>query len=372
MSFYVGKYNGKIQCHITKGVHSIGVMRSEPSTPTIFHTDIKYIDYKIEMLGSSDGSVSYYTRTAYYYYMSTAIKKYIAAGYSFFIYDFSTQRYMYEGILIESSSWRSISDIVQLADYLTNVTHRAYEDINTQKVYCKKNSSNIGFVFYGVDINGYKKDLFSQDRSGEIKIKKDMFNVGGYDLLRFPYLNPNKINEIDQQIKSSDGTFVMQLINSAAKGSGMNLKSKVGETTITLGGHVVLTTNAASSLVEFGNRIYTYSMPKYSLTVSGGQHKKIYHKCSDTILNNGDMFCIGLYESGIPSMRVLRFKSGDIQIMEQYTLGEESDPGYYHKITVYGSLSKVYVRIEAYQRAGTGGTSYYTSTARRVNINILK
>ena len=111
MSFYAGKYNNKRQCHITRGQHDITTMRGGTGSATVFHTDIKYIDHAVENVGASDGTVSYaddYTGvvyTAYKYYLSDNIKNMISSGYSFFIIDKSTNKYVYEGALIQSTSY---------------------------------------------------------------------------------------------------------------------------------------------------------------------------------------------------------------------------------------------------------------------------
>ncbi len=371
MSFYTGKYNGSFKCHITKGQHDIVTMRGAPSTPTVFHTDIRYVDYVIEPLGASDGSISYYTRTGYYYNMSANIKNYIAAGYSFFVYDLSIQRYAYEGILIESQWYRSVNDMVQLLDYYTDTTTRMNEDINAQRVYCKKNTSNLIFVFYGIKYDGTKKNLLSQNRNGEIKINNTMFNVGGYDVLNFPYMNPNVLNAVDKKIYSSDGTFVVQLINSEPKGPGLNLISNKTETTIKAGGQTVITTAVGSSLIEFGESYNTYNTPRYTVTVGPGQYKEVFHKCSDAILSPGQVFSMGIYSSGFPSMRMLKYKEGDIQSLERYTIGEESSPWYQHGIVIFGQWGKIYAKLYA-RFTGSSGTFTYVVEPRNISLNILK
>jgi len=372
MSFYTGKYNGKELCHITKGQHDITTMRGAPSTPTVFHTDIKYVDYHIEPLGASDGSITYYTRTAYYYYMSQTIKDLINDGYSYFIYDKGLNKYAYEGCLIESSGYRSVSDMVQLADYYTDSTTRMSEDINTQRVYCKKNTANLVFVFYGINYNGNVQHIFSQKRTGDIKINRTTFNVGGYDVLNFPYMNPNVLNTVDKKIYSSDGTMVMQLINSTPKNPGMQLDVDGNNTTIKAGGHTVISTDVGSTLIELSNSVATFDTPNYTVVVAGGQHKTINHKCSDAILTVGQSFAIGLYAFGTPSMRILKYKEGDMQTVERYTHGDVHDPGYQHGITIYGNGGKVYARLFALMRAGMSGTYTYNAYARNISLNILK
>ncbi len=374
MSFYTGKYNGKELCHITKGQHDITVMRGIPFSNTVFHTDIKYVDYVVEPLGASDGYVVYNqdSTKAYYYYMSQAIKDKISAGYSFFIYDESTNRYAYEGCLIESSGYRSVSDMCQLVDFYTDTTSRASEDINTQRVYCKKNTSNFVFIFYGIHYNGNVQSIFSQNRTGDIRINRTTFNVGGYDVLNFPYMNPNVLNAVDKKIYSSDGTMVMQLINSEPKNPGMQLDVDGANTTIKAGGHTVITTNVGSTLIELANSVATYDTPSYTVVVTTGQHKTIEHKCSDTILTVGQSFAIGLYAFGTPSMRILKYKEGDMQTIERYTHGPINDPGYQHGIIIYGSGGKVYAKLYAMMSSWADGTYTYRATARNISLNILK
>ncbi len=370
MSFYTGKYNGKKLCHITKGQHNIVTMRSAPSTPTVFHTDIKYVDYIIEPLGASDGSITYNNNYAYYYYMSQKIKDMINAGYSYFIYDESTNRYVYESIFIQSSGYRSVSDMVQLVRDYTDFTTRAPENINTQRIYCKKNTSNLVFIFYGINYNGNVQHIFSQNKTGNIKINRTTFNVGGYDVLNFPYMNPNALNTVDKKIYSSDGTMVMQLINSTPKNPGMQLTVDGNNTIIKAGGHTVISTDVGSTLIELANSVATFDLPAQNIYLNAYQSKTITHKCSDALLSDGQSFAIGAYSSSTPAMRILKYKNGDIQVFERFTIGDVSDPLYQITLTLYGSGNKLYLRTFAQLKNGNNYS--YSITSRNISLNILK
>ncbi len=369
MSFYTGKYNGSFKCHITKGAHDIVTMRGAPFSNTIFHTDIKYMDYLISDVGYPNETISAEGYpNAYGWTLTNEIKYYLKQGYAYMMYDKSLKTLVNTAFIVEVPGNRndtSLIDTVTQSEFEITVNINRIDEC---KLYGGSNGSLYAFVFYGVDRYGNTRAIRSQDRTGEIKINRNQFTVGDYDVLNFPYINPSYLNNVDYYYKSTLNKFGAQFINSVPKNPGLQLISKGGETTIKAGGQVVISTNGGNTGLNNSGKIPVYKFPVLRLTLDGSA-LSVSHtfKISDRIFNNGDVMLITMFGDNFThwstgdimsaaNMSIIQYQEGDIEKIKN--VYPNVFPGYNYYQVFFGSGGKMYMRSiftrpnTSYQGAG--------------------
>ncbi len=294
MSFYTGKYNGKTQCHITKGAHDIIAMRGVPFASTVFHSDIRYLDYKIFSLSdyasvdttlesySGDKAVKCYKITEelatlmfsnkYAWSLYDTYNKGIYHDTNFFtlVYGVMTTESIppVDSCLWTNDPYKKITvNVVKCAtiSFPKQTYQNGYEWIVTDK------SKNLRIIVWGLKDTGVLSPLYSQDRTGEIHINKSMFDVGGYDVINMKYLSPNILNTVDTKLENEGTGNSFQFINSTSKNNSIEIVSNNLKTEVKKGGHTILSSNVGSAMLDSSgsvtsNTTWVYSGDKNSGT----------------------------------------------------------------------------------------------------------
>ena len=290
MSFYVGKPNNKSLCHVTNGNHNISTMRGAPFADTVFHSDMNYIQYEEYTLGNGIattvsvwekcGNLHYYGATKKIPYAAYAKMK---AGYAYMILDsggnFSFSGFTGGGTYAEdycsvgSGCWevspcwqtKTSSSLGLLPVYAPSQNKKLTWSVMgtkiTQYLYYEGKNNPTTIIIFNFKYDG---TFIPYPRPGnDVYINRSNFKVNGVNILNFKYVNFNVINNSDAVAKITypqagycaipNGYFCdkyvvtdaaytinMQLINSRAKGAGVEIVSKPGVSYIARGGKKII------------------------------------------------------------------------------------------------------------------------------------
>ncbi len=287
MSFYTGKPDGTNPiCHVTKGQHSIETMRGNPIKETIFHTNIRYMDFKIYDLSTytrtkrllnrvvyNTGYVMNAGKDVYLYRIDGELYDRIISGdYAWSLYETSTGKIysnvpfyhcypFYNGGGYAFPQWVQATDSCLWASLDANVLDSPSDTScfnNIPKLTATTgyhylvldDSISVDIIVWGVKNSSTYVPLTNQSRAGEILLNRTKFQVGAVDVVNTIYLATSKINEVDLLIKDSNSNILFQLVNSISKTAGVEIISNNTETTIKKGGHKIISTTMGSPLVN--------------------------------------------------------------------------------------------------------------------------
>lgn len=317
MSFYVGKYNGKPLCHITKGSHDINKMKGEPFKETVFHTDINYLDYKIFPLENNYSktttmyNIQYNHNGSFVIYEGRPVNLYTITGelwdyvyttpHFFILYDNDANeiyqdKSFYNAVFIDeystrtqlsSSSWKwtaNTIDIMKSKGYYARRLLSNCETTSDQTNYKIRNvaydgprayanklvldsTKNISVIVFGCKIDGSISPIQNLNFNGQISLTKNQFKIGNVDLTNMRYVIPGSINNTDTILINSQTGDNFQLINSTPKNNNIDVVTNKLESYIAKGSSKLITSNIGSSMVDI---IATAS---YAIPVIYGQIK---------------------------------------------------------------------------------------------------
>ena len=422
MSFYTGRHRQadntyKRQLHITKGQHSLSQMQGAPFSATVFHSDIRYLDYKI-----FDLTTYYNTKIGYYsspsgtiqakntktYLVPEDVRKYIFDNdYAFTIYNKSAQNVYknYDGLSciawfengdcnmgahteysVNGVMWaKNHNNIFMSNDSSCNAGYKTHLGRQTPYLVVPAGSSAISIIVWGIKNSGAFAPLYPQDRKGNIFIDRTHFKVGNYDVLNCKYVTMNKINSQDYVIHQEFSSNMLQLINSKLpSSSSLEFGSNQNETYIKKGSYKIITSNLNNTGINVAT-VYTGNTPYQYFQPSGSQNswsktydqKILSHKFTNnqvffvTIkygkVSNDDSYMNNVSIGGRRSASyVCEYKSGNIVIISGFhtdtTLSDihtVSD----QKEHLYGSGGYLYLRtiISHYDNNDNASRRYHIS-----------
>jgi len=315
MSFYIGKPNGSVLCHLTKGQHTIEDMKSSPFSDTVFHTDIQYMDFKVFPLEGHYSRVDSKYNTRYYYDSSTLanagrdVKSYKITGelwdylythkHAFILYDrtnntiynnksfYNAVYHLYYStsyhVAVDSCVWsRYPYDINMSRTYTTKnlvnctfTSDRAYRSHRSTAKDCPAQdfnwmvldrSKNIEVIVLGYKINGTLAPFTNYNFSGDVHITNSGITAGSTDITEVKYIIPSVINSIDYSPLNTETNNRFQLVNSVPKSTNTRFVSNDSETYIMRGGHKVFTSNVGSSMVNIAH-VLLFDIPSVAATL---------------------------------------------------------------------------------------------------------
>jgi len=343
MSFYAGKYNGKSQCHITQGSHSISKMRGAPGPGTVFHSDCKYLDYKVYTLTPASNSVLNNTGVTEYhgygypdvpcsaFYLSNEIINYISnKNHAFGVYDLSGYQTDHTGDLSLKIAPHIYPDFQGIWFSPTAVTATvARDDLSNSpdgKRYLIAKRGNKRLIIWGINVNGTFQPLTNQNRSGAIYINRTNFKIGSSNIYDIKHLSPVIYNISDITIRESVNTAnKSQLVGSTNRGSGLTISSKVGRTYIKKGDNLILDSNVGSKMLDNSTSQLRSTTQKVIRCDFSGNGQRITRSLEQTIAYNIPvgayvMLTINFSNSelqglgnGNTSAAIFRYKNGRLQ-----------------------------------------------------------
>ncbi len=410
MSFYTGKYNGKTQCHITKGAHDISSMRGAPFSNTVFHTDINYLDYKIfnlsnytsvnTTLESASGD-----RAVKCYKITGELSNYIfSSKYAWSIYD------KYNGKIYHDTNFFTLIYGVFTTETIPPVDSCLWTDNPNKKITVNATkcatvsfpkqtyqdgyewivtdkNKNLEIIVWGLKDTGTLSSLYSQDRTGEIRINKSMFNVGGYDVINMKYLSPNMLNTIDIKLNNEGSGNSFQLINSISKNNSIEIISNSIKTEIKKGGHTILSSDVGSTMLDSSgsvtsNTTWVYSGDKnsgttwthwqnlFSKTFQVGEVVVLLLKPTiDGTWNPCTDVANSLRGTAYSSSMVIKYNEGYICDLSSY---RRDDNLIIRNKQFYGSNGKILIKNEMIISSSYSGQAGMTSFGGIVTAHSLK
>ena len=267
MSFYAGKNNGKSQCHITSGHHTLNQMRGAPFKDTVFHTDVKYTGYRTYefTIGSSLPMLSHdlvragldYFSGYYYNPKNTGFISDIANGYAFMFTDGSLSAGQNpKKINMGLNCWFDSPVLFSNGNFYTPNRGTDLPSSTSNKIFIEgPNYGTLTLIVFDFKYDGSIRYPF-YPTTNDIRFRgspNGTININGIDIVNQKFMKFGQLNTVDPYI-DIDGQK-LQLVNYRPGTGGISIDTKDGDTVVKRGSKVIINSKLGSSGLKIGTPI---------------------------------------------------------------------------------------------------------------------